>query len=322
MALTLMARWRMSTSVVLAALTIGGCGNDGDVKGTADSASLTTPAQPSEPSAEPSSDAPDVSDTTPTVTDPRARKALKSAILGLLRANTGRYELDIPFGDGLNIRETGRYQISPLAFDSVREQISPEGTVRIAYRGVGDGMWFRMEALTSDRGELRGWPCWVNYDDIAAMPEFPVELAQAPTGQPPAAVVSASWGMGERRMGATSIEGTTDLATALGLVNSKLLVAAGVDPQGDAVTPATFTLSGKMLAGIAVPLAELPTAIEAAGGILPAELGDLSTLPGSITTRFADLGASVSVKAPPIGKRLAITDAEDYETAMESCGQG
>ena len=319
MAFSLVSRSRLSTSAVLvAALALSGCGNNGDAKETLDTDALEASLTPSVSPVEPSEV---VSEPAEVVTDPRARKALKTAVLGLLRANTGRYELDIPFGDGLSIRETGRYRITPLAFESVREQISPEGTLRITYRGVGDEMWFRMESLTSGQGEQPGWPCWVDYDDVHRLQEFPAELAQAPTGQPPAAVVSASWGTGRQRTGAASMEGTTDLATALGLVSSKLLVAAGVDPQGDAVVPATFALDGKVLTGVSVPLAELPAAIETAGGSLPPELGDLATLPGSIATRFADIGAAVDVAAPPVGERLAFTGAEDYEAAMRSCGK-
>jgi hypothetical protein len=157
---------------------------------------------------------------------------------------------------------------------------------------------------------------------MAGLREFPVELAQAPPGQPPSAIVTASYGVGIRAIDAQSVEGTTDLALALGMVSGKLVVASGIDAQGDDTVPATFSIDGQTLSGFTVPLAELPEAIESAGGDLHPALESLAELPGSITTRFSEVGASVNVQAPAVEERLTFKNADDLESAMTSCGGG
>jgi hypothetical protein len=302
-------------------LTVSGCGNDADRDSTAGDSRATAPPN-SSASDEVSQDAEASSEGTQSVADPKARKALRSAIVRLLRANTGHFEVTVPFGSDSGSRERGQYQVRPVAYDGVRELTTPEGTVRFAYRGVGDEIWLRLESATSDEGRTPPWPCWVNYDDIADMPEFPIELASGPNGQPPSAIVAASYGVGQRVVDAHSIEGTMDLALALGLVSGKLLVASGIDAQGDDTAPATFSLDGQTLSGFTVPLADLPDAIEGAGGDLPPELESLAALPGGITTRFSDFGVPVNVQAPPAAERLTFMNADDIESAMRSCGGG
>lgn len=323
------ARSRFSATVLIILITVSGCGNDADrdstagdsrAKATPNSSGSDEPSQDAEASSEATEEA--SSEATESVAEPNARKTLRSAFLRLVRANTGHFEVIVPFGSEVSIQERGRYQVRPVAYDVVRELTSPEGTLRIAYRGVGDEMWLRLESVTSDKGRTPPWPCWVSYDDIAGLREFPVELAQGPNGQPPSAIVAASYGVGKRAIDAQSIEGTTDLALALGLVSGKLVGASGIDAQGDDTVPATFSLDRQTLSGFTVPLADLPDAIESAGGDLPPELESLAALPGGITTRFSDFGASVNVHAPPADERLRFRNADDFESAMRSCGGG
>lgn len=208
----------------------------------------------------------------------------------------------VPLGGDGRIHEEGRYRVRPAAYDVVREQTGPDTVIRIAYRGVGDNLWYRLEALTSEEGAVPPWPCWVNYYDMTELREFPVELAQVPRGRPPAAIVAASYGVGKRVLAAESVSGTTDLALAVGLVSNKLLSVSGIDAQGDITVPATFSLGDGTLAGFEVPLAARPDAISVAGGDPPPELAGLSTLPGAITTRFSDLGAPVDVEPTTCGQ--------------------
>ena len=240
-----------------------------------------------------------------------------------MRSNSGRYEVVVPFGAGYTIRESGRYRIDPPVFETVRVIGAPEGTVRVVYRSVGGRLWFRIERARSDQGGNAGWPCWVDQAAMARVSDAAaIDLGQAAAGQPPAAVIAASWGTGLSSDGDGRIDGTTDLATTLGLVSSKFLVAAGVDPQADDVVPASFTVRDGVLRGYEVSLADVPEAIEAGGSELPEELHDLDTLPGAIASRFLDTGAPVEVEAPPMGQRLRFRSAADFETAMRSCGDG
>jgi hypothetical protein len=290
--------------------------------GTGDAYDRDEPSTPAAPPADQPGDPGQPARTSKGPADPEARSSLRSAIISLLRANTGQFEVTIPFGDGVTISETGRYRIEPLAYESVRIQESPEATLRLATRAVGDEQWIRLESLTSQQGDDGAWPCWVSYDDIAAFPDFPVALSQGPGGQPPAAVVSATYGIGRQQLGVDSLAGTTDLALALGLVSSKFLLSTGIDPQGDATAPATFSLDDRTLAEVAVPLADIPTAVEAAGGSLPPELDALSQAPGAIVTRFTDVGSSVAISRPNREVTLELSEGDDYETAMRSCGDG
>lgn len=255
------------------------------------------------------------------VRDPKARKALRAAFVSLARANTGHYEVTVPLGGDANSHEYARYQLSPVAFHVVREFTGPDGTIRLAYRGLGNDSWIRLESVTSDGQSTPAWRCWVSYEDIANQDILPPELAQAPRGQPPSAVVAASYGIGQRAIAENAIEGTTDLALALGLVSGKILVAAGIDAQADDTVPATFSLDGGTLSGFSVALADLPDAIEAAGGDLPAELSGLASIPGAIETRFSRFGEPVDVDAPPLNERLALTNPDNFEAAMNSCGR-
>lgn len=311
------SRW-IALVVACTTLVVTGCTADPD----ADS-----PEELSVPTAAPSADEPDQTEEpgspgrdAKTPADPEARASVRAAIISLLRANTGQFEVTVPFGDGVTITETGRYQVEPPAFESVRVQSSPEASVRLATRAVGDEQWVRLESLTSPEHDDVAWACWVSFDDIAALPDFPVELAQGQDGQPPAAVVSATYGIGRQEVGPGSLTGTTDLALAMSLVSSKFLLSTGIDPQGDAKVPATFSLVDRRLAEVSVPLADIPAAVEAAGGSFPRELDALAQAPGSIVTRFTDVGSPVTVGRPDPAVTLEIGDGEDYESAMRSCG--
>jgi hypothetical protein len=253
--------------------------------------------------------------------DPRARAVLKAAILELLSANTARVDLEIPLGAGASIRERGTYRISPLAYDIVRELTSPEATMVVAQRTAGDQQWVRLESVTTDQGDTEGWPCWVSSADVARIPGSPLAELPGPDGQPPAAVVAASYGIGRERRGPGAVAGTTDLALALSLLGAKALLASGVDPQGDATVPAAFTLVGGKLAEVAVRLDELPDAVEAAGGTLPPELDELAEAPGVMRTRFTEVGKAVDLAAPAPGEQLVLADPDKFEAAMASCGK-
>lgn len=253
--------------------------------------------------------------------DPRARAAVKAAILGLLSANTARVDLEVPLGAGASIRERGSYRISPLAHDVVRELTSPEATMVVAQRTVGGQQWVRLESITTDQGDTEGWPCWVSSADVARIPGSPLAELPGPDGQPPAAVVAASYGIGREWRGPGAVTGTTDLALALSLLGAKALLASGVDPQGDATVPAAFTLVGGKLAEVAVRLDELPDAVEAAGGTLPPELDELAAAPGVMRTRFTEVGKAVDLAPPAAGEQLVLADPDDFETAMASCGE-
>jgi len=302
---------QLTCAVVAAAVAIGLTGCSGSTEGTLDAhrsrgaeraADSSEPAGASEPAV-----------------DPGARKAVKSAFRGLVRANTGRFDVDVPLGDGFTIREQGVYRLTPLAYDVTRVQTSPEGSIRMAYRGVGDERWVRMESATAAGESAPGWPCWVDFDDVSKLGGS-VDLSGGLDGQPPAAVVAASYGVGTSFVTPTSIDGTADLALTLGLLGSKTLAAFGVDPHGDATVPATFTTSGGTLAEIAVPFAELPSAIDDAGGELPAGLDALAQAPGAITIRFRDSGISVDVHAPPAEQIVTFEDADDFGAALQACG--
>lgn len=252
--------------------------------------------------------------------DTKARKALRTAFISLARANTGHYEVTIPLGSGAS-HEYGRYRLDPVAFHVVREFKGPGETVRLAYRGVGNELWIRLESVISDGKSKPTWPCWVSYDDLATQGVLPPDLAQAPRGQPPGAVVAASYGIGQRKVTGESIEGTTDLALALGLIGGKFAVATGIDTQADDTVPATFSFDGGTLSGFSVALADLPDAIEAAGGDLPPGLDGLASMPGAIETRFFRIGQPVDVEAPLESEQLTAADPENFETAMNSCGR-
>lgn len=116
--------------------------------------------------------------------DPRARAAVKAAILELVSANTARVDLDIPLGGGASIRERGTYRFSPLAHDLVRELTSPKGAMVVAQRTIGDQQWIRLQSLTSDGEETAGWPCWVSSADVARIPGSPLAALRA--GRPAA----------------------------------------------------------------------------------------------------------------------------------------
>lgn len=142
-----------------------------------------------------------------------------------------------------------------------------------------------------------------------------------PDGQPPAAVVAASYGIGRERLGPGSVAGTTDLALALGLMGAKALMASGIDPQGDATVPAAFTLAGGALAEVAVRLDEIPGAVDVAGGALPPELSELGEAEGVMRTRFTEVGAPVDLAPPADEEQLVLADPDDFEAAMASCGK-
>ena len=241
----------------------------------------------------------------------------------LAQANTGRYEVEIPFGSEAIIHEHGEYRIRPLAFETVRVQSSPEGSLTIAQVGVGKDRWLRLESVTSEEGNRRSWPCWVNYDDIAkaaTAADFPIDLDAGPDGQPPSAVVAASWGVGTEIITPESIGGTTDLTLALGLLGGRAVAAAGIDTQADSTVPASFSLDQRVLSGFTVRLADLPDAIAAAGGEMDPALGGLSQAPGVIETHFSATGDPVHVQAPPAEERLEFMSAADFEADMKACG--
>lgn len=253
--------------------------------------------------------------------DPRSRKALRAAFVRLARANTGHFEVTIPLGGDAMSYEQGKYQLNSAAFSVVREFTGPGESISFAYRGEGAETWIRLESVVSSGQDTPAWPCWVSHDDIASQDAFPPELVGGPTGQPPSAVVAASYGIGQRTISTSIIEGTIDLALTLGLMGGKVVMAAGIDVQADDTVPATFLLDADTLTGFSVALADLPEAVEAAGGDLPPELDGLSAMPGSIEARFYDIGESVDIAPPPPDEQLEFTDADDFEASMNSCGQ-
>lgn len=272
------------------------------------------------PAGESTGAAADPSQTPGRAGNPEARQALRSAFRRLSRANTGHYEVEAPFGDGVSIREQGDYQLGPVAFETVRAQETPEGGMTLALVGVGDERWMRLESVTSGEGDSPGWPCWVDHSDLDKLGDLPLDLTAGPNGQPPSAITAASWGIGEEVVSRESIEGTTDLALTLGLLGGKFVAAAGIDPQAEDTVPATFTIDERVLSGFTVRLADLPDAIEAAGGDWESELGFLPEAPGDLTVRFSDVGVPVTVQAPPADERLEFSDAGDFEPAMRACG--
>ena len=191
----------------------------------------------------------------------------------------------------------------------------------VAQRTIGDQQWMRLQSLTSDGEETTGWPCWVSSTDVARLPGSPLAELSGPDGQLPAAVVAASYGMGRERLGPGTVTGTTDLALALSLMGSKALLASGVDPQGDATVPATFTLVRGRLAEVAVRLGEIPGAVDAAGGALPPELAELGDAEGVMRTRFTEVGAPVDLAPPAAEEQLVLADPDDFDAAMASCGK-
>src|SRR5215210_5763252 len=98
-------------------LTVSGCGNDADGDSTAGDSRSTAPPN-SSGSDERSQDAEASSDVNQSVADPKARKALRSAIVRLLRTNTGHFEVTVPFGSDSSSRERGRYQVRPVAYEA------------------------------------------------------------------------------------------------------------------------------------------------------------------------------------------------------------
>lgn len=294
---------------------LGSLGCAGGSEGTVDSDRSQSAQSSDVPSAS--------SENSPTVADPKARKALRSAFMRLARANTGRYEVEIPFGSEAIIHEQGEYRIRPLAYATVRVQSSPEGSVTIAQVGVANDRWLRIESVTNEEGNTQSWPCWVNYDDVAraaTATDFPIDLDAYPDGQPPSAVVAASWGIGTEIITPESIGGTTDLTLALGLLGGRAVAAAGIDTQADSTVPASFSLDQQVLSGFTVRLADLPDAIEAAGGEMDPALEGLSQAPGAIEAHFSAIGAPVHVQAPPAEERVEFRDAVDFEAAMKACG--
>ncbi len=310
---------------VTVGLTVGCSGPAEDEDASPDEVAAAAADALAEAEADSGADSgPDEEPDQPTATgkpDPRARAAVKAAILGLLSANTARVDLEIPLGGDASIRERGTYRISPLAHDLVRELTSPEGAMVVAQRTIGDQQWVRLQSLTSDEGEAAGWPCWVSSADVARIPGSPLAQLPGPDGQPPAAVVAASYAIGRQRLGPGSVTGTTDLALVLSLMGAKALLASGVDPQGDATVPATFTLARGALAEVAVRLDEIPGAVDAAGGTLPPELAELSDAEGVMRTRFTEVGETVDLAPPAADEQLVLADPDDFESAMASCGK-
>jgi hypothetical protein len=258
------------------------------------------------------------------VADPKARRALRSAFVTLARGNSGRYEVEIPLGDRRTIREYGSYQLRPIAFETTRVYSGPGQNLAIALVGVGDDRWIRLTSVTVDDRPPKTWPCWVNYDDLAAAatpPDFPIDLAAGPSGQPPLAMVAASWGTGLQLGSSDSIRGTTDLTLALSMLGAKVVAAAGIDTQAETTVPASFFLHGGTLSGFAVRLDALPTAVEAAGGANHPAIQAMAGMQGSIDVRFSKVGAPVQVQAPPEDERVKLAGTVDFETAMRSCGR-
>jgi hypothetical protein len=277
------------------------------------------PSQSAESSRVPSAN----SETSESVADPEARKALRSGFIRLAQANTGRYEVEIPFGSEARIHERGEYRIRPLAFKTVRVQSSPEGSMTMAVVGVGNDRWIRLESVTNEDGNTQSWPCWVNYDDVAnaaTAADFPIDLDAGPDGQAPSAVVAASWGIGTEIITPESIGGTIDLTLTLGLLGARAIAAAGIDTQADSTVPASFSLDQRVLSGFTVRLADLPEAIEAAGGEMDPGLSGLSQAPGAIEAHFSAIGAPIDVQAPPAEERVKFRNDLDFEPAMRACG--
>lgn len=241
----------------------------------------------------------------------------------LVKANTGRYKTTIPVDGGPAITEEGRYQFAPHAFEITRDQPTPEGSIlRMMFRVIDGDTWIRMTSVGDDDGRYQSWRCWVDLKDVRNAPGFPSDLAATPGngGQPPNAVITASYGLGAQIVDDNHIAGTTDLATALSLLGGKALSALGIDPLGDATVPAKFLINGSnALAGFTVDFADLSDAVEAAGGN-SSPLETLGDSDGSIVVSFTALGEPVDVRPPPKGQLLSLQKGDDLSTAMAGCG--
>jgi hypothetical protein len=323
---------RLSMSVVVACLVVTSCGSDEPDRASSPSGSPT-------PSPSPSSDQPDLSasptfpnaaPTNPDLpNDPAAAQAVEEGLHGLIGLGTGAYVVDVDLGPGTAIHEEGRYQIEPNAYQSTRHLVSPHGTVTFAYRAVGKDTWVRLEqAGTVSGGDSKAWPCWAHIGDPQVVADQ-LDLPLMATGQPPSALVAASYAVGlgfvdeEPGKELGNVLGTTDLVLSLALLNAKVVASSGLDPSSDATTLAYFTVRKGVLLGYTIGLRGLFSALEAAGGTLPDGIDPDGAVPGSIEVAFSDLGKPVTVQPPAADEVVELTaDHDAFEDDLRSCGGG
>ena len=141
-------------------------------------------------------------------------------------------------------------------------------------------------------------------------------------GLPPLALTTAVLGVGRRVVNLQTIEGAMNLAAALNLISAKVAVSTGVDLDGDAPVPATFTVRHTALAGYSVSMSDMRDAIDSAGGKVPNGFGELARLDATIDTTFDGLGLPVEVKRPAREEVVEFDSSEDFEAALDSCGRG
>lgn len=314
-------RHRIVTALVVAGL-LTSCGGGAETEQGASAGDGTAPSpESSSPDPAPTADPTSSPDrTAPAATDPAARKRLRSAFVRLMEANTATYTVRVPFGSAGSISERGRYQISPLSFDAARDLTSAGDGIRVSHRGVGERTWIRLTSTGADSAAT-DWPCWVATDDLTGLaPEGAPDLPTGPPGQPPTAVVAASYGTGRQVVDAATVEGTIDLSLVLSLVSGKLLAVSGVDPQGDATVASTFRLDGPVLAGFDVELSELPAAITAAGGEVGPEIEGLGAVDGAISVRFTPAPGPLDVPPPAASDVLRVTSTASFAADMAACG--
>lgn len=313
-----------AAGAVLSIAVVAGCGGEEGAQSARPKASASqrlSPASSASPSGTPPTASP--SPTLPTGLpelghDKQARKELRGALTRWIIANTGTFRLDAGF-TGAGIQEVGRYRLRPRAFDVTRFLSGVDGTLAIAYRGIGRRTWFRIvEGPTAGQ---EAWPCWVDLGDMSEIRELAGLPAMAPAlpGQPPNALIAASYGIGREYSEAEdlgTILGTTDLVLALSVLNSGRVDELGLDPSSTATVPTYFDVRDGTFHGYTIGLRGLFLAIEAAGGDAPMDTSE--PILGDITVRFEDQGTKVEVTPPRADKVIAFTDA--FKADMAACG--
>lgn len=322
----------MRTMLAAAGLTLGlvaGCSAAPDQPrpSTAPSSASPSPSATSSPSAASSasdSTLPAVPATSELAHDPSAAAEVRGAVRTLIEKNTGKYRLSVDLGDGAGILEQGVYQLQPRAFAMTRALSDPSGSVMFEFRGVGDRTWLRL--TKPPLASQDPWPCWVALDDLARVSgasDLDVGLA---ADQPPAALIAASYGVGRepaaRPAALGNVLGTTDLVSALQLLDSRVVAKTGIEPTSTALVSTYFDVRGPLLHGFTIGLRGLFAAIEQAGGVSPADPS--GAVPGTIEATFKAQGYPVRVAAPDAGAVVAVPAGGDADLAdlMATCGGG
>lgn len=309
----------LSAGVLVAGL--GACAGPGSAgsTGTPSPTSTSTPTSTSSPTptSTPTPEALAVGDL---AKDPAARKAVARGVRALLTAGTGTFTVRADLAPVASTREEGSYDIDGQDWAATRTFDVDGQDLTAEMLTVDATSWMRMDAP--------GWGCWVGAGALQAA--IGVQGAGAPH---PAPVIAASYLVGREQVGPETFLATADLVTLVQLLSSKSLVTGELDPESDIPVPATVTLSDGVLESISVRVRDLLPALEGAG-IAAEALADLrelrrsggeaaraaeKVLDGSLETRFADVGAPVSITAPGPEEVLEDVDEATFEQDLRSC---